>query len=331
MISNRFSSLLLTGGTGSFGQAFLAHVLAHAPELQRIVIFSRDELKQYEQQRAFPKYLYPQLEWVLGDIRDRDSILRACRGIDVVVHAAALKQVPTGEMHPEAFVKTNIDGTRNLIEASLAQNVRQVLALSTSKAVAPLNLYGATKLCADKLLLAANNIHANECRFSVLRCGNIFGSRGSVVPLFWELKSSGRVPVTHPEMTRFHITLDRLNECAVQVLRTARGGEIYIPQSSSYRIVDLAKAVAPDAEIDWIGIRPGEKLHEEMIPQADAHWIRKLNAFYVQYSPLLFDRLPPPSVAEPVAEDFSYTSDKNPDFLTVDDLRKLVLASPFAS
>lgn len=320
------TSLLLTGGTGSFGAAFLERVLAAHAGFRRIVVFSRDELKQYELARHFSPEKHPQLEWIIGDVRDQQALERACIDIDIVVHAAALKQVPAGEKHPEEFVKTNIGGTQNLIAAALNRGVRQVLALSTSKAVAPLNLYGATKLCADKMLIAANR---PECRFSVLRCGNIFASRGSVAPLFQELKATGKLPVTHPEMTRFHITLDRLNSLAIRVLELMQGGEVFIPASPSYRVVDLATAVAPESSIDWIGVRPGEKLHEEMIPNAEARWTRRKEDLFVQLSPLLPELQDHYADWEQLTESFSYSSESNPEFLNVDDLKRLLKREGF--
>lgn len=316
-------SLLLTGGTGSFGQAFIAHALRTIPPPRRLRVLSRDELKQVELARVYPPDRYPQLEWMLGDVRDQQALIRACRGMDAVVHAAALKQVPMGELHPDEFVQTNIGGARNLIAAAEATGIRRVLALSTSKAVAPLNLYGATKLCADKLFLAANR-QAGGCRFSVLRCGNLFGSRGSVVPLFMELRATGRLPVTHPDMTRFHITLERMGLLAAECLERMHGGEIFIPASPSYRIIDLAKAIGPDCFIDWIGIRPGEKLHEEIIANADAAWTRRQNDLFVQLSPLLPDLQTFYSDWEPVTEAFNYSSETNPHFLGLNDLQLLV-------
>ena len=317
------TSLLLTGGTGSFGRAFLARALNSAHPPRKLRVFSRDEFKQSELARSYPRDRFPQLEWVLGDVRDPQALARACRGIDVVVHAAALKQVPTGEIHPDEFILTNIGGARNLVAAAQSAGVQQVLALSTSKAVAPLNLYGATKLCADKLFLAANE-PSGRCRFSVLRCGNLFASRGSVVPLFLELRSTGRLPVTHPDMTRFHITLERMGQLVMRCLELMQGGEIFVPASPTYRIVDLARAIGPECAIDWIGIRPGEKLHEEMIAAADAPFTRRREDLFVQLSPLLPHLQTAYADWEAVPDPFSYSSETNSDRLDVNQLAELV-------
>ena len=267
------ASILITGGTGSFGKAFVKEVLGNYPKIKRVVIFSRDELKQYEMSNQFSLDEYPGMRYFLGDVRDRDRLHRALEGIDFVVHAAALKQVPAAEYNPFECIKTNILGSQNLIEACLDSNVKRVVALSTDKAAAPVNLYGATKLCADKLFVAANNITGNrDLRFSVVRYGNVMGSRGSVVPLFLERKKTGTLPVTDPKMTRFNISLHDGVNMVIWALKNAAGGEIFVSKIPSYRIEDLAEAIGPECKLNITGIRPGEKLHEEMITTSDSFY-----------------------------------------------------------
>src|SRR5690606_27103553 len=251
------------------------------PEVTRIVVFSRDELKQFEMQQE-PIFRSPKLRFFIGDVRDGARLRRALEGVDTVVHAAALKQVPAAEQNPMEAIKTNVLGAQNLIEAALDSNVRRVVALSTDKAAAPINLYGATKLCADKLFTAANQMRgARDLRFSVVRYGNVMGSRGSVIPFFIEAREKGVLPVTHPEMTRFNITLGEGVGLVISALQTMWGGEIFVPKIPSYRILDVAEAIAPGIRTEIVGVRPGEKLHEEMITEADAPQTYDLGDRYV--------------------------------------------------
>ena len=264
-------SVLITGGTGTFGRAFAKRLLGSYPHLKRLVIFSRDELKQFEMAQELDPKRHPSLRYFIGDIRDVDRLRRALEGIDTVIHAAALRQVPAAEYNPFECIKTNILGAQNLIEACLDSSVRDVVALSTDEAAAPINLYGATKLCSDKLFTAANNIRGNrDLRFSVVRYGNVMGSRGSVIPFFMERRKTGVLPITDPTMTRFNISLEDGVEMVMWALENARGGEIFVPKIPSYRITDVAKAIGPDCEQPIVGIRPGEKIHEEMITQSDS-------------------------------------------------------------
>ena len=260
MAFNSNSRLLITGGTGSFGKAFISRVLNQFPEIQRVVVYSRDELKQWELQQLFPKSKYPQIRFFLGDVRDQDRLRRALEGIDTVVHAAALKQVPAAEYNPIEFVKTNVLGAENVIQACLDTSVKRVVALSTDKAAAPINLYGATKLCSDKLFIAANNIKGTrDLALSVVRYGNVMGSRGSVVPFFLEKAKTGVLPITNPAMTRFNISLSEGVDMVLWALQNTLGGELFVPKIPSYRITDMAEAIGPSCEKPITGIRPGEK------------------------------------------------------------------------
>ena len=264
-------SILITGGTGSFGKRFLSRILNQYPDVKKIVLFSRDELKQSELKLSYPQSEYPMLRFFIGDVRDRDRLIMACEGIDIIIHAAAMKQVDTAEHNPQECIKTNVNGAENVIYAALNCNVSNIVALSTDKACAPINLYGATKLVSDKLFTAANNLKgAKDIKFSVVRYGNVMGSRGSVIPFFVSKKEEGTIPITHPEMTRFNISLDEGVDMVMYALNNHLGGEIFVPKIPSYNIMDVAKAVAPDAKIEIVGIRPGEKLHEEMITDTDS-------------------------------------------------------------
>ena len=274
-------SILITGGTGSFGRAFTRMVLTQFPQVKRLVIFSRDELKQYEMSQVFTQDRYPCLRYFIGDVRDEGRLRRAFEGIDTVIHAAALKQVPTAEYNPFECIKTNVLGAQNVIEACLESKVSQVVALSTDKAAAPINLYGATKLCSDKLFTAANNIKGSrDIRFSVVRYGNVMGSRGSVIPFFLEKRKSGVLPITDPEMTRFNISLTEGVEMVLWAIANAKGGEIFVPKIPSYRVTDLAQAIGPDCKHPVVGIRPGEKIHEEMITVSDSVNTVDLGRYY---------------------------------------------------
>ena len=275
-------SILITGGTGSFGKQFVRTVFEKYPQVRRLVVFSRDELKQYEMSQEFSQARYPAIRYFIGDVRDAQRLLRACEGIDIIIHAAALKQVPAAEYNPMECIKTNIFGAENVINAALDCGVKEVVALSTDKAAAPINLYGATKLCSDKLFVAANNMKgARDLRFSVVRYGNVIGSRGSVVPFFLKERYTGVLPITHPNMTRFHISLDEGVDLVLYALEHSWGGEIFVPKIPSYKITDVARAIGPACEQRIVGIRPGEKLHEEMITETDALSTVELDRYYV--------------------------------------------------
>ena len=326
MLNDR--SILITGGTGSFGKAFVKTVLARYPKIKRLVVFSRDELKQYEMAQAFDATTYSGIRFFIGDVRDYNRLKRALEGIDTVVHAAALKQVPAAEYNPFEFIKTNILGAQNLIDACLDTGVRRVIALSTDKAAAPINLYGATKLCSDKLFTAANNIRGGrDIRFAVVRYGNVLGSRGSVVPFFLDRRQTGVLPITDPEMTRFNICLQEGVDMVLWAWQNAHGGEIFVPKIPSYRVTDLAQAIGPECEHPIVGIRPGEKLHEEMITASDSFNTVDLGPYYAilpmaaKYS---VDQYCERSGCPPVAPGYAYNSGTNPHFLTVDELRHLV-------
>lgn len=326
MISSK--NLLITGGTGSFGKAFVRRILTEYPQIERLVIFSRDELKQFEMNQEFPVTKYPCIRYFLGDVRDRERLQRALRGIDTVIHAAALKQVPAAEYNPMEFVKTNVIGAENIITASIDAGVRQVVALSTDKAAAPINLYGATKLCSDKLFVAANNIAGNhDIRFTVVRYGNVMGSRGSVIPFFLKQKDSGVLPITDPKMTRFNISLDDAVQLVIHSMEKAIGGEIFVPKIPSYNITDVAEAIAPSCKQKTIGIRPGEKLHEEMITASDSFSTVDIGPYYAilgEGDKNLKRRYLEELGAKEVPEGFSYNSKNNPEWLSVEDLRHLI-------
>lgn len=321
-------SILITGGTGSFGKAFIRTVLDHCPKIKRLVVYSRDELKQFEMAQEFPVHQYPALRFFIGDVRDKERLSRAMEGIDTVVHAAALKQVPAAEYNPFEFIKTNILGAQNVIDACLDHDVRRVVALSTDKAAAPANLYGATKLCSDKLFIAANNFKGTrDLRFSVVRYGNVMGSRGSVFPFFLTKAKTGVLPITHPDMTRFNISLEDGVEMVLWALEKAFGGEILVPKIPSYRIVDVADAIGPKCKKEIVGIRPGEKLHEEMITASDSPNTLDLGQYYAIISNgefNLIDKYIQDRKGIRVAEDFTYNSGLNKDFLTVEQIRDLI-------
>ena len=316
------SSILITGGTGSFGKAFIDYALTNF-DPARIVIFSRDELKQYEARLRFNDD--PRLRWFIGDIRDQHRLKRAMHGVDYVVHAAALKQVDTAEYNPFEYVQTNIIGSQNVVEAAIDSGVKKVVALSTDKASSPLNLYGATKLAADKLFQSANHYAAGyESRFSVVRYGNVMGSRGSVIPFFRNLIAEGKpLPITDARMTRFWITLPQAVQFVVDSFDLMNGGELYVPHIPSMRITDLVEAIAPGTETYEIGIRPGEKLHEEMISEDDSRrTIRLDNRFVVLPTIARWGFTPP--VGEPYPDGEAYRSNTNDLWLSTDDLRTLL-------
>ncbi len=315
-------SILVTGGTGSFGKAFIEYALNNL-DPKRIVIFSRDELKQYEARQKLNDD--PRLRWFIGDIRDQHRLIRAMHNIDYVVHAAALKQVDTAEYNPFEYVQTNIIGTQNVIEASIDTGVKKVVALSTDKASSPINLYGATKLAADKLCQSANHYAAGyETRFSVVRYGNVMGSRGSVVPFWKQLAEDGKeIPITDSRMTRFWITLPQAVKFVVESFDLMHGGEVFVPRIPSMKILDLAEAVAPGAKTHEIGIRPGEKLHEEMIAADDSRRTISLSDRYV-ILPTVADWGYEPLSGDPVKDGFAYRSDSNDIWLTVDEIQTLL-------
>ncbi len=320
--------ILVTGGTGSFGNKFVETVCKKFPNIERLVVFSRDELKQFEMQKRFPEEQYPFLRFFIGDVRDQARLKRALEGIDTVVHAAALKQVPAAEYNPFECIQTNVIGAQNLIEACLSTSVSRVVALSTDKAAAPINLYGATKLCSDKLFIAANNIKGKrDLRLSVVRYGNVMGSRGSVIPFFQEKKATGVLPITDPRMTRFNISLEEGGEMVLWALENAKGGEIFVPKIPSYRITDVATAIAPKCEQRIVGIRPGEKIHEEMITASDSFNTVDLGRYYAMLpttGSVTVDDYCNRFGATRVPVGFSYNSGDNDQFLTVDEIRQLV-------
>jgi UDP-N-acetylglucosamine 4,6-dehydratase (inverting) len=321
-------SVLVTGATGSFGKAFARKLLERNPAIRRLVVFSRDELKQFEMAQDWPEEKYPGLRFFIGDVRDRDRLKRALEGIDVVVHAAALKQVVAAEYNPFEYIQTNVLGAENLIDACIQQGVKRVVALSTDKAAAPINLYGATKLCSDKLFIAANNIKGSrDVRFSVVRYGNVMGSRGSVIPFFLERRATGTLPITHPEMTRFNISLQEGVEMVLWAIEHAHGGELFVPKIPSYRLTDVARAVAPNAKQVIVGIRPGEKIHEEMITASDSQNTVDLGRYYAILSTaggVLVNDYCEGREAVAVPQGFAYNSGTNPVFLTVEELRVLI-------
>jgi UDP-N-acetylglucosamine 4,6-dehydratase (inverting) len=322
------SRILLTGGTGSFGKAFIAETLHRHPDIQRLVVYSRDELKQWDLQQLYPPDRFPQLRLFLGDVRDRDRLVRALEGIDTVVHAAALKQVPAAEYNPIEFINTNVLGAENVVQACLDTDVKRVVALSTDKAAAPINLYGATKLCSDKLFIAANNIKGTrDLRFSVVRYGNVMGSRGSVIPFFLEKAKTGVLPITDPAMTRFNISLNEGVAMVLWALEQAQGGELFVPKIPSYRITDVAEAIGPSCKKPITGIRPGEKIHEEMITASDSFTTIDLGEYYAILPSdgrvqKLYRAAGISNTAVPSG--FAYNSGSNPDFLSVEQLRALI-------
>jgi UDP-N-acetylglucosamine 4,6-dehydratase/5-epimerase len=321
-------SILITGGTGSFGKAFVKTVLQRHPNVKRLVVYSRDELKQSEMNEEFSGERYSGLRYFIGDIRDEARLRRALAGIDVVVHAAALKQVPAAEYNPFECIKTNVLGAQNLIEACLDSGVERVVALSTDKAAAPINLYGATKLCSDKLFVAANNIKGSrDIRFSVVRYGNVMGSRGSVIPYFLQKRKTGVLPITDPKMTRFNISLREGVDMVLWSVENAWGGEILVPKIPSYRVVDVATAIDPNCEQRVVGVRPGEKIHEEMITASDSYNTVDIGRYFAilpsagNYSIQDYcDR----AGGKLVQAGFAYESGGNPNFLSVAQLRALM-------
>jgi UDP-N-acetylglucosamine 4,6-dehydratase len=321
-------SVLITGGTGSFGKKFVEVLLKRYPDVKRLVVFSRDELKQFEMSQIFPESKYPSMRYFIGDVRDGERLRRACEGIDFIVHAAALKQVPAAEYNPMECIKTNIMGAENVINAAMDCGAANVVALSTDKAAAPINLYGATKLCSDKLFVASNNFKGSRhLKFSVVRYGNVMGSRGSVIPFFLERRKGGVLPITDVNMTRFNISLEDGVELVLRAYRDAMGGEIFVPKIPSYRIIDVAEAVGPKCKQEIVGIRPGEKIHEEMITESDSFSTVDLGACYAilpQNPTWSLDDYYKKRNASKMAEGFKYNSGTNHEWLSVSDLRRLI-------
>ena len=321
-------SLLITGGTGSLGKALTKHILSTYPKTNRLVIFSRDEQKQFEMAQEYPSKDFPQLRFFIGDVRDEDRVKRALKGIDYVIHAAAMKHVPIAEYNPMECVKTNIMGAENLINACLETEVERVVALSTDKAAAPINLYGATKLASDKLFVAANNITGwNPIKFSVVRYGNVMGSNGSVIPFFLKKKKEGVLPITDPAMTRFNISLQGGVDMVMHALENAWGGEIFVPKISSYRITDIAEAIGPECEKPVVGIRPGEKIHEEMITDSDSYYTYDLGKYYTILPAThkwKLDEFVEKFNAKKVTPGFEYNSGENEEWESVESLRELI-------
>lgn len=323
-------SILVTGGTGSFGKAFIAFCLENFPGIRKMIIYSRDELKQFEMMHEAPfATSNDKLRFFIGDVRDGERLRRACEDVDLIVHAAAMKQVPVAEYNPMECINTNIMGAQNVINAALDTKVKRVVALSTDKAAAPINLYGATKLCSDKLFIAANNIRGSrDLRFSVVRYGNVMGSRGSVIPFFMQKKKDGVMPVTHPEMTRFNITLAEGVNLVVRALGEALAGEIYVPKIPSYKILDIVQAIAPKTEVKIVGIRPGEKIHEEMITESDSLNTIDCGPHYI-ILPSGNLQIPESEYlahhqATKVQPGFKYNSGTNDQWLSVQEIRQLI-------
>ena len=321
-------SILITGGTGSFGQAFVSYVLKNYPDVKKLAIYSRDELKQFDMSEKFNEKDYPAIRYYLGDVRDLQRLKFALEDIDIVIHAAALKQVPAAEYNPFEFIKTNIMGAQNIVDACLSTNVKKVVALSTDKAAAPINLYGATKLCSDKIFSSSNFIKGNrDYSCSIVRYGNVMGSRGSVIPFFLKLKNKDELPITHESMTRFNITLDEGIQTVMWALENTVGGEIVVPKIPSYNILDVAKAISPNSKINVIGIRPGEKLHEVMITETDSLLTVDYGDYYGIIPDFIWGDYLSLSNVEGVSkilEPFTCDSYNNQHYLSIDELKDLI-------
>ena len=320
----RNKSLLITGGTGSFGKAFVNYIIKNRYPLKKLIIFSRDELKQFEMNQVFSDKKYPFLRYFIGDVRDKDRLKLAFRNVDIIIHAAALKQVPTAEYNPIEFIKTNIIGAQNIIESTLDTEISCVVALSTDKASSPINLYGATKLCSDKLFVSANNIRGtSKIKYTIVRYGNVMGSRGSVLHTLLKDRSSGTFKLTDLSMTRFNISLLESIEMVLWTIQTSIGGEVFVPKLKSYYLKDLAKAVSSECKMKSMGIRPGEKIHEEMISVYDSRMTVDLGNYYA----ILNENILPKYLKKGyqlVEKDFVYRSDSNNEFLSIPELRKML-------
>lgn len=326
MLNNK--SILITGGTGSFGKIFVKKILSKYPKLRKLVIFSRDELKQFEMSNEFPVRKFPSIRYFLGDVRDAKRLHTAFEDIDIVVHAAALKQVPTAEYNPMEYIKTNVIGAQNIIEAAIEKKVKKVIALSTDKAAAPINLYGATKLCSDKLFIAANNyVGKKKVSFSIVRYGNVMGSRGSIIPIFLKESKFGKLKITDKRMTRFNLSLNESFEIVLNSIKKSVGGEIFVPKIPSYKITDLANAIGPSCKKIVIGIRPGEKIHEEMITSSDSHTSYDAGKFFIilpSNNLKIIRKINNIYKLKKVKENFSYNSGTNKKFLKISEIRKLI-------
>ena len=321
-------SILVTGGTGSFGKKFIETILHSYSGIKKVIVYSRDELKQYEMSLQFPEKKYPQIRFFIGDVRDAARLKRACEEVDMIIHAAALKQVPAAEYNPMECIKTNIYGAENVINAALDCGVKKVVALSTDKAAAPINLYGATKLCSDKLFIAANNMKGKrDLSFSVVRYGNVMGSRGSVIPFFLEQKKNKVLPITHADMTRFNITLEEGVNMVLYAIENAWGGELFVPKIPSYKITDVAHAIDPTCEQRIVGIRPGEKLHEEMITESDSLNTLDCGKYYViipSHPSWDKEEYIKKFKAKFVQPGFKYNSGENTEWVSSSEIRKLI-------
>jgi len=319
--------VLITGGTGSFGKKF-THIILGRYKPRKLIIFSRDELKQSEMRQAFPEEKYPEIRFFIGDVRDRERLYRAFDGVDIVVHAAALKQVPAAEYNPLETIRTNVLGAANVIDAAIDRKVKRIIALSTDKAANPINLYGATKLCSDKLFIAANNYAGSQdTRFSVVRYGNVVGSRGSVIPFFLKMRKTGTLPITDPRMTRFWITLEQGVDFVLACLERMHGGEIFVPKIPSMHVVELARAIDSECKTVIVGIRPGEKLHEVMVPEDDArHTLEYEDYFAILPTFHEWDAQDymHENGGKPCSDGFRYGSDTNDSWLTVEQLRQMI-------
>ena len=326
MLMIKYNSILVTGGTGSFGKEFIKRLIKSKIKLKRLVVFSRDEWKQNEMAKNYPTSRYPFIRYFLGDVRDYERLKRAFKDIDLIIHAAALKQVPAAEYNPIEFIKTNIIGAQNIIEASMEQNVKKVIALSRDKAAAPLNLYGATKLCSDKLFIAANN-YSGKNIFSICRYGNVMGTRGSVIPLFLDQVKNGKITITDKKMTRFNITLNESIDLVLYAVKNSLGREIFVPKIPSYRITDLAKSISDKCKIEVIGIRAGEKVHEEMITFNDSFNTIENSKYYI-ILPSLNEQQKKKYLkyykAKKINKPFSYNSETNSKFLSIKELKNLI-------